>query len=228
MRLVFGVRDVGLPSFLLTTNCLFFSTLLLQCIAEFKPRLERILREVIILSEVSELAMEAEILEASANASTSTSTRGRPASERGTIPSTRNNSRSAGSIMSSTAVHWSPALHTSSRKLGDAHNRKVDDDDSDGGDGNASDEDDDDDASIGANKFTSSRSGNHELIHLLEHWDEPKNVMDKVSIVLLLLRKWWVESDCCSTGEASNAPAVHSLTFAPSFFLFYIGFQYLD
>jgi hypothetical protein len=142
----------------------------LLTIVEFKPRLEKILREVIILSEVAELAMEAEILEASANAASLLN--------RGAVSETtsRDNSRqqlsNRSGLMSST-VHWSPALNSSGR----IDTNHDDDDDSEGDDNTSND--DDDDGSIRADKSTSS--GNHELIHILEHWDEPKNVMDKVS-----------------------------------------------
>ena len=109
--------------------------------------------------------MEAEILEASVN-----NAAGQAQSDRDSCQM-----RTQGSGIMSATVHWSPALNTVGKRV-DEVDDEDDDEDSDADD-NASD----DDASIGANHL--SASGSHDILYLLEQWDEPKNVMDKVSIL---------------------------------------------
>jgi len=148
---------------------------------EFKPRLEKILRDVIVLSEVAELAMEAEILEASSNVDSEAAP-----SVREEPPRREERHSTRGSILGAPAafVHWSPTLTTSGRHRVFSQSQdgdgRDDDEDSISSKSQASDDDDDDDEgnSLGGNRNTPS--GNLEMINLLEHWEEPKNAMDKV------------------------------------------------
>lgn len=142
---------------------------LLFCVAvEFKPRLERILREVIVLSEVAELATEAEILEAAVN---NTQLDSKP-----NLPKKRHEA---------SVVRWSPPLDIIDRSVGSGDNDNAsEDDDEDASSNSDNDADSEAQQSFEANRYRSS--GQFELLHLLDQWDEPKNVMDKVCREMLL------------------------------------------
>ncbi|KAL3902660.1 MAG: hypothetical protein SGILL_010746, partial [Bacillariaceae sp.] len=187
----------------------------------FKPRLEKLLKEVVLVSEVAALADEAEIVETEEEENNLVVEMRAPQPRK--VPggldrsdkikviggvSWRENKSKRARTMSEGELPASPGLIVNAKKQDDGSDDEEDEDDED-------DDDEEDESELNtqkgvtlAPKLKSSRlNSRRALLNLLEHWEEPVNRADKslnasISDILRFRRALTFMDDNYPFGEA--------------------------
>jgi small-conductance mechanosensitive channel len=135
-------------------------------IANFKPRLEKILKDVVLLTEIAELAEEADQLDAQDSLNQSLRLHEKPVSKKGLGGS----------------VKWSEVAALSSGDISDFE-RDHDDEDDDDASKESPSEGGDTPAASERNRpqLSISNSGDFRIKDLLDRWQEPVNKLDKTT-----------------------------------------------
>lgn len=147
---------------------------------EFKPRLERLLKDVVLVTEIAALAEEAEIVAEEEEQQKKLAARRQ---SRGVLKDTGHNK-----VNLLGDVSWSNKQRTPQQKKTQSGNTKNQDG-SDSDDDDDEDDDDDDDSEVTTPndikpdteniKMRKTSSGSFRISDLLDTWDEPVNKMDK-------------------------------------------------